>query len=940
MIKIFNNFDNLHRKLLNFKGENRIADFRISLKANNEIDLIIIADENFNEEDLDLNEHVSVSIINKSELEEDGYLENLFKNNSTYNISNSRRRFSNLLNFEDEDKYSPPCPVVTFYSYKGGMGRSTTIATCASYLAVHEQKKIVIIDCDFEAPGFTNFFLEKPAFPKHSSGFVEYVFDKEFSENIEITKYMWEVSEKFKGKGDIYVMPAGNLEDGNEFENEIFPNHKEHYLEGLARLDFASREYIVKQFKSLIDDIKNKINPDVIFIDSRTGFTDIFGLTAIKLSSFIVGFFGNSIQNEPGLHLFIDIINKSKKVFTGILVNSFSRLNQFNNFKNNVEDYLNKIENEKSELGKLNINSYFFGNNDTLSRIGTPDEDPQEFINLIKDKSLEGGYKDLFKKINDLVNDVNKTNKNSRDNSRLKIVGKIELPEKQVDKRKLKKDILTNLLNEWPNLYADTINKEKEIDFEKEYSEKRYFYRHCMLDIFNLDKFLILGNKGTGKSYIYQSLKNKKIVAEIQKRANKTSTDFTFFHVVDKKKLIIETENFANYEIINPNLFYKNFWKVYTWNAIMQISQINNLGYKSAIEFTQIKNDTATIKKYYELINNDDFLIKVENDLEQLDKFLVEQKKYLIVIYDNLDDMVKPIKWHEQIAPLLNFWKYTSFNRIFSKLFVRKDLFNKISGVTNIKDLENNAIEIEWKKEELFAYFFKLVFSKSKVHFFKLMEDYKDFSKKEIDEIKNKCDADNQLPLDEVILRKLSETFFGKYTEDPKFGESYDWLYKNLMNADETISLRPFIDLLQASIENALQMDKFEKPILPHSFYTHSSVRLIAVKRHFEDLSQETGNTDLKKIFEFIDKNQKYKFYEYSSSELDELFNDLKKNYSNLENKNNEDLKKLLIINGVIREFTIQGIKKYSFAFLYKHRLGLRNRTKKGFSNNFILNKK
>ena len=45
-------------------------------------------------------------------------------------------------------------------------------------------------------------------------------------------------------------------------------------------------------------------------------------------------------------------------------------------------------------------------------------------------------------------------------------------------------------------------------------------------DLFNIDKFLVLGNKGTGKTYIYRSLANQHIVEELRKRAtNQQVTD-------------------------------------------------------------------------------------------------------------------------------------------------------------------------------------------------------------------------------------------------------------------------------------------------------------------------------------------------------------------------------------------------------------------------------
>ena len=50
--------------------------------------------------------------------------------------------------------------IVTFYSYKGGVGRSQLLANLASYLCHYHGRKILLIDWDLEAPGI-NFFFEK-----------------------------------------------------------------------------------------------------------------------------------------------------------------------------------------------------------------------------------------------------------------------------------------------------------------------------------------------------------------------------------------------------------------------------------------------------------------------------------------------------------------------------------------------------------------------------------------------------------------------------------------------------------------------------------------------------------------------------------------------------------------------------------------------------------
>jgi cellulose biosynthesis protein BcsQ len=928
MTILFLTIDKIRKYLQELKDNRGIVDFRISLKINNNLVLYIISEST--EIDLSeflVNENIDVEFIKLEEIENDTFYKKLFSSgDENVLFKDSRKRFTSLLN-TDFPLYTAPCPIVTFYSYKGGLGRSTTLACAASYLAKHKNLKVFIMDCDFEAPGFTNFYLNEPCLQNHNNGLIEYLIDKEFSSNpISINKYTTEVSKDYTSPGEIRIMPAGNLSDTEQID-EWLENSRMHYLEALSRLDLNSSEFIIDKFKSIIDDINSNFKPDIILIDSRTGFTDIFGLSALGLSNLVVGFFGNSIQNNPGLHTFIDLVNQVKREnYTGILVNSFSRRTLFESFCDEVDSYFLKLQYD-NELS-IDLKKFYFSRNPVLERIGTIEEDKTEFINFIQykeSKELSDLVEYIYDSTQHLFKDLLKENSNLS-NSRTSIVNVKTQPQiTDTTVIQLKKSILENLQNNWSQLYAEDV-----VDFNEEYEGKRYFYRKCMLDIFNLNKFLILGNKGTGKTYIYRSLKNENIVNEIKKRANKSDVNFLFFHLVEhKNNIYFDTIHFNNYSIINKELFYHRFWVIYIWNAIMQLAKQNNIDYISSLPFHPITNDTATAKYFYDIINSDTEYIKIEQDLVEFDKFLsIEKNRYLIVVFDDLDVIVKPNIWAERIAPLLNLWKRNPYNKIIPKMFVRRDLFNKISGVTNIKELENQAISIEWSQEELFAYFFKLVFSKSRDDFFEIMKLYNDIDREVISQVKRKSEKDNQPSLEHGHLRALTETFFGKYADLPKYGESYDWIYKNLKNADDTVSLRPFIDLLKLAIDFTLKSDNSEKPILPAYSYTNKSSRVKAIENHFGDLASEEGNKDLKVIFDFIDGNPNYKYFDFNKFQFYELFDDLIKTHGDiLENKSTKDLIELLKVNGIIQERNYGTILKYSFAFLYKYRLGLRDRT-------------
>ncbi len=49
-------------------------------------------------------------------------------------------------------------PVITFYSYKGGVGRSMAVANVAVLLAQDYGLDVILVDWDLEAPGLHRFF--------------------------------------------------------------------------------------------------------------------------------------------------------------------------------------------------------------------------------------------------------------------------------------------------------------------------------------------------------------------------------------------------------------------------------------------------------------------------------------------------------------------------------------------------------------------------------------------------------------------------------------------------------------------------------------------------------------------------------------------------------------------------------------------------------------
>jgi hypothetical protein len=485
-----------------------------------------------------------------------------------------------------------------------------------------------------------------------------------------------------------------------------------------------------------------------------------------------------------------------------------------------------------------------------------------------------------------------------------------------------------------------------------------FYYRDCMKDMFNRNKYLLIGSKGTGKTTLYQALKQEELKTKLQERS-KLTDDYLFINIVSIHKdenlnRYLETSKFNIPTIKDTDYFFERFWVVYIWNALMlDENLINTKYYSDELPVFAIRNEPATIERFIEYINNDSIYIKIFEILKDLDAKLQSDDKNLVVLFEQLDFIVKPEYWSQAISPLINFWRSNPFSKILPKLFLRSDLYNKLTGVTNIQNLSSRAVDIEWTKKELFSYFFKLVIQNCKNEFYLLIYAHYEYSNADfIVELESLVNSnDNQVPTDEKYLKPLVEVFFGKYANwddvlvNSSFGESYDWFEKNLRDANDKISLRPFLNLIEKAIEIFLSRHinrKNPKSILSASFFADNSVREFAVQQHFEDLAKEKGNRALLKFYQYItaDGPKHLKIPVFRRQEFSLLLNNIFTKYKEdpdmADVQKTDDLKYILTSNGIIKETdnTNRAYTNYVIPFLYRNyfRVSVKNSTTERFN--------
>src|SRR5437773_1298513 len=102
--------------------------------------------------------------------------------------------------------------VVTFYSFKGGVGRTMALVNVGAYLA-SLGRRVLLVDFDLEAPGLPSYDLSRPRKAEYP-GIVEFVTSYlETGEVPEVNKYVYPSDSFPSTGGKLWIMPAGLQDD-------------------------------------------------------------------------------------------------------------------------------------------------------------------------------------------------------------------------------------------------------------------------------------------------------------------------------------------------------------------------------------------------------------------------------------------------------------------------------------------------------------------------------------------------------------------------------------------------------------------------------------------------------------------------------------------------------------------------------------------------------
>ncbi|WP_079148018.1 FxSxx-COOH system tetratricopeptide repeat protein [Streptomyces agglomeratus] len=195
-----------------------------------------------------------------------------------------------------------PGEIVTFYSYKGGTGRTMALANVAWILASNG-KSVLVVDWDLEAPGlhryFHPFLLDKEL--RTTPGILEMLWDFTYASLDKSSRHDpgWHEAHadplqhavslrwNFPAGGHIDFLSAGRQDKTfgqrvNSFDWHAFYNR------------FGGSEFIDSMRRQMA------ASYDYVLIDSRTGLSDTSGICTIQMPDTLIACFTMSTQSISG----------------------------------------------------------------------------------------------------------------------------------------------------------------------------------------------------------------------------------------------------------------------------------------------------------------------------------------------------------------------------------------------------------------------------------------------------------------------------------------------------------------------------------------------------------------------------------------------------------------------------------------------------------------
>lgn len=564
--------------------------------------------------------------------------------------------------------------IVTFYSFKGGVGRSTALGMVA-ILLVNRNRRVVIIDFDLEAPGISILFRPDAVDGNgvENYGVLDYIHQRYLTPNENIPAIEDCIHQvNLLSRGELFLVSAGE--------------YNENYVHRLAELDRRTWQSFYKgeinPVQQLIKDIKGQVDPDVILIDARPGFNDTGAIALLDLADTGVVCFSPTDQSFDGLRWVIQAARKQSdyqgKPDLRFLLTPMPTLaeEQLDSWITKAEDWI--VEHwglpDGVSVGELYYKVFYNPNIAALSNlINAP-------VNLLND------YLPIVDAIDASLPDIKPVIPTTTTaGNRETILNELRFEAARAQ-----------------DLQADNIPTifQRTEDFPKFLSNRTW---------------LVRGAKGTGKSILFRLFVEQSDRAKELASADVDLTICQFIAAHGESRLrnsILSSENLANYEQQVGENSWAIFWLNYAilqlfdnFPELLSIPELN--GGLGALIAEADLTQASIIEWLVQRTRSPQAIPQASDELRNIDRWLNENNRSVWLLYDELDagfgfGSDSYARRRRALEALLAWWleSGTSLKRIVPKIFLREDIWNQLNFV-NKGHYVGRSLQLSWDEADL-----------------------------------------------------------------------------------------------------------------------------------------------------------------------------------------------------------------------------------------------
>lgn len=654
---------------------------------------------------------------------------------------------------------------VVFYSYKGGVGRTTALVHTAFHLA-RSGERVAVVDLDIEAPGLHK-LLPRPDGKKIEAGIVDFLWERQvtpFDSDTynELTTCLVEmgnpqkkaisyVVEDEKSRAQVHVIPAGVV--GDDYAKKIFTLSS---TEALTRPDDA--------WTLFEKELNTQIEPDILLIDARTGLGDWGGLSLLRLADEVFLVMFPSEQNSEGIRFVRETLRSLSNINTHLIISPVPEGPVGSEI---VAKFLPQLELEEDEVP---LEVYY--NPGVAAAITYPIEAAMpsyaRIANILMDSEAEDKAEASISRLN-----------------RWNIIESLNFPERE----------------------AKAISAS---DFEQ------FFQKTSDFDKFLDDaRWVVRGRKGTGKSTLFHLFVEHRDNAVKRARGRLEGIDILPGHgPAAGAKFRPTTDVFEDIQkgLAEGQNDWLSLWRayaivrLYVSNYVLAEPILRTPGLKVLREFLAKAYSKTTSDSSWKSSNTESLLELLTDPYKglcrdfmiDLNSSLNSASKKLWLLYDDLDqDIKEDSAWQEDALSGLLRLAYDSNNQdlhnIRFKVFLREDIWSKLVFTNKSHFSEPRTLLLQWKIDDFLRLAYRLVTGGS--------PEFRSIALREFPLTDAEVDS-----ADEEDLRQALVPLWGLRQEKGKTATVAKWVYNRMTDAQDNTYPRSLTVLLHAAREEELRV--------------------------------------------------------------------------------------------------------------------------------------